>query len=179
MNILIIILLVLAGIIALLLIIALFTKKEYGVEREIAIDKPKKVVFDYLKLLKNQDNYSKWATIDPDMKKDYRGTDGTVGFVSAWDSEGKQVGKGEQTIKKISEGESIEFDLHFMRPFDSKATVRIVTEVITENSTRVRWGFNSFMKYPMNLMLLTMNMEKMLGDDFTTGLRNLKSILEK
>lgn len=179
MNTLIIILLVLVAIFAILLIIALFTKKEYGFEREIAIDKPSKIVFDYVKLLKNQANYSKWATMDPDMKRDLRGTDGTVGFVYAWDSENKKVGKGEQTIKKISEGESIEFDLHFMRPFDSNATVRMITEVISENRTKVRWGFDSYMKYPMNLMLLMMNMEKMLGDDFTIGLRNLKSILEK
>jgi hypothetical protein len=179
MNTLIIILLGLTGIFVLLLIIALFTKKEYGFEREITIDKPCKVVFDYVKLLKNQANYSKWATIDPDMKRDLRGTDGAVGFVYAWDSENKKVGKGEQTIKKISEGEYIEFDLHFMRPFDSKATVRMVTEVISENRTKVRWGFDSYMKYPMNLLLLTMNMEKMIGDDFTIGLRNLKGILEK
>lgn len=179
MNTLIIILLVLAGIFALLLIIALFTKKEYGFEREITIDKPSKVVFDYVKLLKNQANYSKWATMDPNMKRDLKGIDGTVGFIYAWDSENKKVGKGEQTIKKISEGEYIEFDLHFMRPFDSNATVRMVTEVISENRTKVRWGFDSYMKYPMNLLLLTMNMEKMLGDDFTIGLRNLKSILEK
>ncbi len=179
MNTLIIILIILTGIFALLLIIALFAKKEYGFEREIAIDKPNKVVFDYVKLLKNQANYSKWATMDPEMKRYFRGTDGAVGFVYGWDSEIKKVGKGEQTIKKISEGESIEFDLHFMRPFDSNATVRMFTEVISENCTKVRWGFDSYMKYPINLMLLIMNMEKRLGDDFTAGLRNLKSILEK
>ena len=86
----------LAILIAIPLIMALFIKSEYAVEREITISKPKQVVFEYVKFLKNQDNYSKWATMDPNMKKDYRGTDGTVGFVSAWESQADSVGKGEQ-----------------------------------------------------------------------------------
>jgi hypothetical protein len=27
------------------------------------------------------------------MKKEYTGTDGTVGFISAWDSENKELGR--------------------------------------------------------------------------------------
>jgi hypothetical protein len=167
------------GIIALLLLIALFIKKEYSVEREIVIKQPKKIVFDYIRLLKNQDSFSKWATMDPDMKKEYSGTDGTVGFVSSWVSQSKQVGKGEQTIKKINEGESIDYDLHFIKPFDAKSNASMATEFISDNQTRVKWSFSSRMKYPMNIMLLTMNMEKMLGGDLLTGLKNLKSVLEK
>ena len=64
MNIIITILLVVAGIIALLLIIALFMKREHYVKREIIINAPRQKVFDYLKLLKNQDQFNKWATAD-------------------------------------------------------------------------------------------------------------------
>ena len=46
------------------------------------------------------------------------------------------------------------------------------------NSTVVKWGFNGKMAYPMNLMLLFMNMEKMLGSDLEEGLANLKVVLE-
>ena len=91
--------------VAFLLIVALFTKKEYGVVREVVINKPKSEVFEYVKLLKNQENFSVWVNKDPDMKKEYRGTDGTVGFISAWNSKIKDVGKGEQEIKKIVDGE--------------------------------------------------------------------------
>ena len=54
MNIIITILLIVAGIIALLLIFALFIKKEHYVNREIIINAPLQKVFDYIKLLKNQ-----------------------------------------------------------------------------------------------------------------------------
>jgi uncharacterized protein YndB with AHSA1/START domain len=164
--------------IAVPLIVALFVKKDYEVEREITINKPKEEVFDYVKFLKNQDNYSKWATMDPEMEKTYRGTDGTVGFVSAWESDNKDVGKGEQEIKKITEGERIDFELRFFQPFESTEPAYMTTESVSENQTKVKWGFSGHMDYPMNIMMLFMDFEKMIGDDLDTGLKNLKSVLE-
>lgn len=164
--------------IAVPLIVAIFVKKDYEVEREITIDKPKEEVFDYVKFLKNQDNYSKWATMDPDMKKTYRGTDGTVGFVSAWESDNKDVGKGEQEIKKITDGERIDFELRFFEPFESTEPAYMTTESVSENQTKVKWGFSGHMDYPMNIMMLFMDFEKMIGDDLDTGLKNLKAVLE-
>lgn len=88
------VLIVLGIIIAIPLIAALFVKSDYAVAESVIIDKPKAEVFDYIKHLKNQDTYSKWGTMDPDMIKTYRGTDGTVGFVSAWESDDDSVGVG-------------------------------------------------------------------------------------
>ena len=166
------------SIVALLLILAAFTKKGYSVEREISINQPKQQVFDYLKFLKNQDNFSKWATMDANMKKSYQGTDGTVGFISAWDSENKNVGKGEQEITKIDEGKRIDYQIRFIKPFAGVANAYMTIESRSKQETLVNWGFDSKMKYPMNLMLLFMSMDKMIGRDFDTGLKKLKSILE-
>jgi len=172
-------LLAIVGIVVLVLIVALFVKKDYAVVREVTINKPKTEVFDYIKLLKNQNNYSVWANIDPAMKKEFRGTDGTVGFVSAWESENKHVGKGEQEIKQIAEGERIDYELRFYKPFQSTEQAYMTTESVTNDQTKVTWGFSGRMKYPMNLMLLTMDMEGMLAKDFDGGLSKLKMILEK
>ena len=173
------ILIALVSIVALALIIALFIKKEYAVEREIVINKPRMEVFGYLKLLKNQDHFSVWATMDPNMIKEYKGTDGTIGFVSTWDSKEKNVGKGEQEIKKITEGERLDFELRFIKPFEATDNAYMITETINETQTKVKWGFNGKMNYPMNMMLLCMDMDKMLGNDLQTGLNNLKNVLEK
>jgi len=116
--------------------------------------------------------------MDPNMKKEFRGIDGTVGFVSAWESDNKNVGKGEQEIKKISEGKRIDFELRFIKPFAGVANAYLTTDSRSKNETIVNWGFDSKMKYPMNLMLLFMNMDKMIGNDFETGLKNLKAVLE-
>jgi uncharacterized membrane protein len=171
--------LVLLAIIAIALIIALFLKKDYVVSREVVINKPKQDVFNYIKFLKNQDTYSKWAAMDVNMVKTYSGTDGTVGFVSAWDSNIKDVGKGEQTIKKITEGVSVDYLLHFIKPFEDVAEATMATVVMAPNQTKVTWAIKGKMPYPMNLMQLFMNMDKMIGDDLVTGLNNLKVLLEK
>lgn len=179
MNLILYTLLGILGLVVVLLIVAAFVKKDYSVVSKINIKRAKPQVFEYLKLLKNQDYFSKWAMMDPNMKKEYRGKDGTEGFVSSWDSTNKNVGKGEQEIKKITESERIDFEIRFIKPFSGLANAYMTTQTVSENETLVNWGFHSQMKYPMNLMLLFMNMEKMIGNDLSTGLRNLKNILEK
>lgn len=173
------ILLVIIAIIVLAMVTALFIKKDYAVEREVAISKPKQEVFDYIKYLKNQDHYSVWNNLDPNMKKTYSGTDGTVGFKYMWDSEKKEAGKGEQTISNITEGERVDMKLHFIEPFEANDNAYMTTEAIGDSQTKVKWGFNGRMNYPMNLMLIMMNMDEMLGKDLQDGLNNLKTTLEK
>ena len=89
------ILIVVVSIIGLILLTALFVRKDFAVEKQIEINKPKQEVYNYVVLLKNQNNFSKWATTDPAMEKTFSGVDGTVGFVSVWKSENKNVGAGE------------------------------------------------------------------------------------
>lgn len=178
MKILIIILLGIAGLVALLLIIGLFLKKEYHVVREVVVNKPKQSVFEFIKLLKNQNKYSVWATMDANMKTEFTGTDGTPGFISAWDSQEKNVGKGAQEILNVVQGEKVDYEIRFIKPFESTSTASMSTFAVGDNQTKVSWAFTGKMKYPMNLMLLFMNMEKMIGNDLQKGLENLKGILE-
>jgi hypothetical protein len=173
------IIIALGGIIVLLLIIGLFVKKDYSVAKEIIVNKSKSVVFEYLKFLKNQNKFSVWTSMDPNMKTEYRGTDGTEGFVSAWESENKNVGKGEQEILKIVNGERIDYEIRFIKPFASTSWANMIVASANENQTRVHWEFTGKMKYPTNLTLLFMNMEKMVGNDLEKGLQNLKTIMDK
>lgn len=171
-------LLTLAGIVILALIVALFIKKDYAVEREVTINKPKSEVFEYIKYVKNQDNYSVWNKLDPGSKRTYKGTDGTVGYIYAWDSNKKEVGKGEQEITNIVDGERIDMQLRFIKPFEAKDNAYMTTEDAANGQTKVKWGFKGKMAYPMNLMLLFIDMEQMLGTSLQDGLNSLKTILE-
>jgi len=173
-----IILFVIVGIVALLAIVAALVPKEYAVEREIVIDKPVPIIFEYTKYLKNQGNFSKWASMDPEMKQSYTGTDGEVGFVSRWESKNPEVGIGEQEILKIMENERLDYELRFYEPFESTANAFLSFEAQGENQTKVVWGLNSEMPYPMNLFLLTMDMDAMIGNDLQVGLDNLKALME-
>lgn len=177
------ILLVAAGLIVLLIaavvVIALVAPRDFKVERETTINKPKAEVFSYLKMLKNQKDWGPWFEKDPAMKQEFRGTDGTPGFVSYWKSDKDDVGEGEQEIKKIVEGERIDTELRFKQPFESKSDAYLTTESVGDSQTKVKWGFTGSMPVPMNVMLLAMDMDKEVGKDFEEGLANLKARLEK
>ncbi len=178
MTILLIILAIIGAIIAFFLIAAMLMSREMNIEKSIVINRPLPQVFDYVKYVKNHDNFSVWAMMDPEMKKEYKGTDGQPGFVFAWDStKKKNVGAGEQEIKNIEEGKSIEHELRFIRPMQSVAKAKFIFEPVSSDATRVQWGFYSEMKFPMNAMKSMI--QNMLGKNLETGLRNLKAVLEK
>ncbi len=115
---------------------------------------------------------------DPFAKKTYKGMDGTVGFISEWDSDSPKVGKGEQEITKLTDSE-LDMNLRFIKPFKGFANASMIAEAVDSNQTKVTWAFKSKMVYPMNAMLLFMNMDKIVGNDLSAGLANLKAILEK
>ncbi len=169
----------LAAIVALALITGVFLPKEYTVYRQVSINRSKIEVFDYVRMLKNQHDYSVWWKMDPNQVTTYTGEDGTVGFIAAWQSELDSVGSGEEEIVAIQEGERIEYALRFKEPFESKATSDMIFTATDSNSTTLTWNFKGDMSYPFNVMQLFMSMEDMLGNDIEQGLNNVKAILEK
>ncbi|HTL06953.1 MAG TPA: SRPBCC family protein [Chitinophagaceae bacterium] len=179
MSILAVIITVILVLVALFFIVALFTKKAYAVERSVVINRPQQEVFEFIRYLKNQDQYSVWNNIDPGMKKTYQGTDGNPGFMYAWDSNNKKAGKGEQEIVSVEPNKQLNMRIHFIKPFEGLADAYMRSEMAGQGQTRVSWGLSSTMKYPMNIMLAFINMDTMLGKDLATSLQQLKTILEK
>jgi hypothetical protein len=112
------------------------------------------------------------------MIKTYTGTDATVGFISAWDSKDEDVGKGAQEIKKITEGSRIDYELRFIKPFESTEQAYMITEAVSPAQTKVTWGFEGSMAYPTNITMLFMDFDKMIGADLATGLDKLKTVME-
>jgi hypothetical protein len=176
MQIVLIILTILAALTAVVLIAALFIKKDYAIERDIVIGKPTDEVFNYVKFLKNQDYYSKWVMTDPNMKKIFRGTDGTVGFVYGWNGNNK-AGEGEQEITKIVNGQELVTEVRFVRPFAGVSYIHMLTKPVSENQTRVTWGMVGKSKFPLNVM--NPFISGMLAKDLDISLQLLKDILEK
>src|SRR5690606_2870996 len=166
------ILIVLLIIIAIPLIVAIFVPKTFTAEGQVVINKPKQEVFNYIKYVKNQDNFGVWQLSDPEMNTTEEGEDGTVGFKYSWDS--KKLGKGAQVITNIVEGERMESDMYFLEFDDKPNPAYISVEEKSPNETLVKWGISGESPYPWNLMNLFVNMNK----EFEKGLNNLKEILE-
>lgn len=170
---------IVAAVFVLILILAAVAPKSYEVNRSIVIDKPLSEVFQYLKYVKNQSFWGPWGLKDPQMKQTFTGIDGTVGFISAWESDHKQVGCGEQEITRIVENVEVECELRFLKPWKSVSSGYLKVFELGDRQTKVVWGFHGKNNIPVSMMMLFFNMDKAVGKDFEEGLGNLKSILEQ
>jgi hypothetical protein len=174
----IILLYIILVIVVLVTFLAVLAPKTYDVNRSVIINKPLTEVFYFLKYLKNQSHWSPWEEKDPNMKKEFFGTDGEVGFISKWEGN-KDVGVGEQEIKAIVNNEIVNTELRFYKPWKSESDAYLKVEKVDENSTKVVWGFSGYNKFPMSIMMIFMSMDKMIGKDFEYGLSKLKLYFDK
>jgi len=173
-----IVLYIILAIIAIPFVLAIFASSQYTISRSVVIAKPKAEVFDYVKHIKNQDHFNKWVMADPGMQKTFTGTDGNVGFIYAWDSANKQVGKGAQEITKITD-DRIDTEVRFEKPFEGVAWPAFVVEESSDNETHVTWLMKGDKNYMAKVMHIVLRLEKVLADDIQTSLNTLKTILEK
>lgn len=166
-----------AALVALFLIVAALTPRKYTVSVTETINKPKQEVYDYIKILKNQENYSVWVMEDPNSKLTYTGTDGTVGAGQAWDSQNENVGAGNMVISAMTD-ERIDIDLTFIRPFEGKAKSSNIVKAINENQTSLTTEFYGEDPFPMNFMGYWIG-SGYIKDAETKNLANIKANLEK
>jgi len=150
-------------------------KKDYSIRSEIIIQAPRQKIFDFLKHLKNQDKFNKWAKVDPNREWEYRGTDGTKGFVIAWKGN-KDAGEGEKEIISLIDGERIETEIRFVKPMRITSRINLETTSISDTQTKVVMINEGHMNWPMNLFI-PMG-EKRFPKDMETSLVSLKNIME-
>ncbi|MCB0447461.1 MAG: SRPBCC family protein [Gelidibacter sp.] len=169
---------IILGIVALVAFLGFIAPKSYHVKRSIIINRPLPEVFNYLKLIKNQDYWSPWKKKDPNMKQETVGTDGNVGFINKWEGN-KDVGTGEQEIMRIVENDIVESQLRFYKPWKSQSDAYIKVNKVDDQNTEVVWGFSGKNKFPSSIFMMLYNIDKHVGKDFDEGLASLKEILEQ
>ncbi|MCS6990502.1 MAG: SRPBCC family protein [Chitinophagales bacterium] len=144
--------------------------------RKIFIQAPLDTVWNYVSTLRAMDLWSPWNALDTTMKKNYYGTDGSVGASMHWVGN-KQAGEGRQTITAIEPRHRIDVHVQFLKPFSSEANSYIQVDD-SGAGTEVTWGFTSITPRPFNIIYIFMDMEKLIGQDFEKGLRRLKELTE-
>lgn len=110
------------------------------------------------------------------MKREYTGAAQGEGAKYGWSGNGK-AGEGTMEILAASNG-GVKIDLRFVKPFKSDCITHFHFTP-QGNATTVRWtmdGPNTFMGKVFSMF---MNMDKMIGKDFETGLAGLKAMAEK
>ncbi|OAB25671.1 Polyketide cyclase / dehydrase and lipid transport [Flavobacterium fryxellicola] len=162
-----------------IIVLGSYLKNDYLIVREINVERPKQQIFSYIKLLRNQNEYSYYNRKDPNTVKSYSGTDGEVGFTYSWSSKINSIGTGTQTISKIIEGDEICCNIQFTKPVPLKSFASIALTEINEKETKVTWTFSSHYNFPLNVIIYFLNLEKLIGTDIATSLVTLKENLER
>jgi len=149
--------------------------KPYKVERSAEINTPASAIYNQIVSHKNRDNWSPWATKDPNMTKEYEGPEAGVGSIYKWSSENEEVGTGSMEVVEVEENEYMKSKLTFTAPWESASTVEWNLE--EENGvTKATWSNSG--ELPA-MMAMFMDLDEQLGPDFEKGLENLKKLCEE
>lgn len=161
--------------IAVILLIPVFLKSAFLIERSVVIAKPATKVYQVVSDYQTWKNWSVWAIKDPAQSISISGNPGEVGHAQAW--EGKINGKGKQTISSLVKDKEIVFDLEFLDPNPMKSIAKFSFETV-EGGTKVIWSNSGELEYPVG-RYFGLFLDGMIGPDFEEGLRNLKLYIEK
>jgi uncharacterized protein YndB with AHSA1/START domain len=163
-------------VVAAILIVAATRPNTFQIERSILINASPEKIFP---LIDDFHNWSQWAPQDkedPTTRRTYSGPVSGAGAEAEWTSSGS-AGSGRMSIAESIPPSRIVIDVHFVKPF----AAHNVNEFTLERdgaSTKVTWTMHGPNLYVMKVMSVFVNMDRMMGKHFESGLRNLKVVAE-
>ena len=172
-----IIVIVLVVVIAAILGYAATRPDTFSVQRAASIKAPPEKIFPLIDDFHRWTVWSPWEKLDPDMKRTFSGSAAGKGAAYAWQGNSK-VGEGRMEILDDPAPSKIVIKLDFIKPFEGH---NITTFLLVPKGdvTDVTWTMDGPSPFVSKLIGVFMNMDKMIGNDFETGLANLKAAAEK
>ena len=169
----------LAVAIAIVLILASTRPDTFSVRRSAVVEAPAEKIFPLIENFHQWVNWSPWEDRDPAMKRTYAGAERGKGAIYAWDGN-KNVGSGRMEILDASSPSKIVIKLDFFKPFEGHNTAEFTFAPERDASaTNITWVMHGPSSLMSKVMQVFMNLDKMIGRDFETGLANLKRLTEK
>jgi len=167
---------VLAIAIAVVLILAATKPNTLRVQRATSIRAPADKIFPLINDFHQWRGWSPYENKDPAMQRTYEGPESGKGAVYAWDGN-KNVGSGRMEILEASVPSQITIKLDFFKPFEGHNTAEF-TMLPQGDATNVTWLMHGPSPFMGKIMHVFINMDRMVGKDFETGLANLKAAAE-
>ncbi len=148
----------------------------FRLERAIVIQAPPEKVFAMINDFHEWGTWSPWEHIDAGLKRTFSGPAAGVGTAYGW--VGDKTGVGHMEILESSPPSLIRIKLDFVKPFEAHNTTEFSLRG-EGNATSVTWAMYGPSPYISKLIGLFFSMDKVVGKDFETGLRNMKAAAEK
>lgn len=145
--------------------------------REATIRAPAERIFPLIADFHSWTLWSPYETLDPAMQRRYAGSEQGQGAVYEWSGSGK-AGAGRMEITEAAAPDRIRIALDFTRPMQT-SNVAVFTLVPDGAATRVEWSMDGPAPLVARVMGLIIDMDKLIGGDFETGLANLKLAAEQ
>jgi len=149
----------------------------FRVMRSLEMSAPPEKIYSILSDFRRSPEWSPYEKLDSDMKRTYSGAASGKGAVYAWDGD-SNAGAGRMEIAEAVPAQSITLRLDFMRPFEASNTVEYRLQP-KGSATQVSWDMHGPMPFISKVMCVFVDLDKMIGKDFETGLANLKTLAEK
>src|SRR5690349_22908074 len=159
-----------------LAIVAALQPAHYHIERSATMNAPAPVVFAQVNDFHKWEAWSPWAKIDPAAKYTYDGPTAGIGAIFTW-AGNKQVGEGRMTVTESRPTDLIRIKLEFIKPFPSDCLTEFSFKP-EGNNTIVTWAMSGTKNFMSKAVCMFMNMDKMVGGDFETGLASMKTVAE-
>jgi hypothetical protein len=148
----------------------------FKIERTASMAVPPDVVQSFVQDFHQWGQWSPWEHLDPNLKRTFEGAQAGVGAKYSW-AGNDQVGEGRMTIESVQPNQSVTIKLEFLRPFEATNTT-VFTFKASGSATDVTWTMSGDNNFVGKAFSLVMDMDKMVGKDFETGLANLKTVAE-
>ena len=171
------ILLGLALVIVVFVIVVATRPAEFRVVRAATIPAAPDAVFPHINDLKKWQEWSPWAKIDPNCKVAFEGPVEGSGAKFSW-SGNNDVGVGTMTITESKSPDTVRIKLAFLKPMEGDSDV-VLTLKPEAGGTLVTWQMDSKNGFAAKAFGLFVDCEKMCGDQFEQGFKNLKDVITK
>ena len=166
----------LVGLLVALLGIAATRPDTFRVERTTSINAPPGRVFALINDLRRWSAWSPYERKDPAMKRTYSGAASGPGAAYAWEGN-REIGQGRMEITEASPPSRVALKLDFVKPFEAHNVVEFTLEA-RGDATNVTWALHGPASYMSKVMSVFFSVERMVGNDFESGLANLKAAAE-
>lgn len=114
--------------------------------------------------------------MDPVLKRTRSGAASGKGAVYEWEGNNK-VGQGWMEIMEAVPPSTVVIQQDFIKPYVARNLAEYARQT-TGDSTDVTWAMHGPQPFMMKVMGTVMNMDRMIGKNFETGLANLKAHAE-
>ena len=163
--------------VAAVLVFAATQRDDFRVQRSTVVKAAPERILPLITDFHRWAEWSPYEKLDPAMKRVHAGAPHGVGAIYEWEGNSK-AGAGRMEIKEVQPPSRVAIQLDFTKPVEGHNVAEFALEP-RAGGTQVSWSMRGPSPYLMKLMGIFVNLDRMIGSDFETGLANLKAIAER